>query len=401
MPLESLHAETGKFIWHITHTYLGPPSIISWRCKIFRRCVRAPFMKIFFIGSYKEKPTTGGHLYNMKMVEALKQTGHYVKIISVFQMPRLFRNKLFSFLYPLFLLVQNIPDLIIQISDSAARYFLFSLIARLLVIPAIQIVHHIEYPFIASGLRQKLIPFFMKFNLKQARLIIVVSEYTKSQVLAIINPRIEKKIIIIRPMVDIKFLTKMKHNYQNKKQWNLLSIGIVTERKGYHYLLEALGDLKEYSYTISIVGAIQEREYYDSLLDLVKRLNLEGKVFITSYLSSEELQALYLKSDVFVHPSLLEGYGIVLCEALCYGLPVVATRVGAIPEIVRHQYNGLLVEPRNPQALKNALMMLMSKPALAERLSNNAISSCKHLVGWDRMQQNFLRLIKKIELREI
>ena len=101
-------------------------------------------MRIFFIGSYKDSPTTGGHLYHLKMIDTIKRMGHEIRLVSVFQMPRFFRNKFTSFIYAFFLLSQKLPNLIIQVSDTALKYFLFSLTIHLLNIPTIQLVNHKE-----------------------------------------------------------------------------------------------------------------------------------------------------------------------------------------------------------------------------------------------------------------
>lgn len=74
--------------------------------------------------------------------------------------------------------------------------------------------------------------------------------------------------------------------------------------------------------------------------------------------------------DVFVFPSLHEGLGSTLLDAMCFGLPVVATRVGGIPDIVEDDVNGLLIEPERPDALLEAVVRITSDHALAARLGS-------------------------------
>jgi glycosyltransferase involved in cell wall biosynthesis len=76
--------------------------------------------------------------------------------------------------------------------------------------------------------------------------------------------------------------------------------------------------------------------------------------------------------DCFVFPSLNEGMGRALIEAMAAGLPVVASRVGGIPAIVRHEENGLLVAAGDSRALSEALRRILSDPQLADRLGRNA-----------------------------
>lgn len=358
-------------------------------------------MRILFIGSYKDRPTTGGHLYHLKMIEIIKRMGHEIQLVSVFQMPRFFRHRLTSFIYAFVVLVQKLPNLIIQVSDTALKYFLFSLVVHLMDVPTIQLVHHIENTTAFSGLKKRMIVFFMKFNLRYAKTIIVISDYTKGQVSNLLGPRVEKKIIIIRPKVDIECHPDIRRNYHNKKHWNFLSIGAINKRKGYAYLLEAFRELRDCSFKSYIVGTIEDKNYYNSLSSLIKRYDLEEKVNLTGYLSNGELRELYIKSDLFILPSLLEGYGIVFCEALCYGLPVLATNVGAIPEIISHGYNGLLFDPRSAIAIEKAIRMIISNPEIAERLAYNALEFCRCLGSGEEMQQNIEKFIKAIESGKI
>ena len=74
--------------------------------------------------------------------------------------------------------------------------------------------------------------------------------------------------------------------------------------------------------------------------------------------------------DFLVHPAKKEGLGIALLEAASYQLPIVATRVGGIPEIVHHNINGLLVEPGSRKSLYEAMLKLIKNPALRNELGN-------------------------------
>jgi glycosyltransferase involved in cell wall biosynthesis len=81
----------------------------------------------------------------------------------------------------------------------------------------------------------------------------------------------------------------------------------------------------------------------------------------------DDLPALLARWDLFVLPSLWEGFGLVLLEAMAAGRPVVASRVGPIPEIVQHGETGLLVEPGQPGPLADALLKVLENPDLAAR----------------------------------
>jgi glycosyltransferase involved in cell wall biosynthesis len=92
------------------------------------------------------------------------------------------------------------------------------------------------------------------------------------------------------------------------------------------------------------------------------------------YVDYERINYLYAYADIFVLPSLTESFPLVLLEAMASGVPVIASRVGGVPEMIEHLSNGVLVEPRNPHALADSIELLLDKPALRKKLSKKARS---------------------------
>jgi len=99
---------------------------------------------------------------------------------------------------------------------------------------------------------------------------------------------------------------------------------------------------------------------------------------------------LYALADVFVLPSYWEGYGIVFLEAMSLGLPVVSTTAGAIPEVVRHEKNGLLVQAGDVQGLSEALHTLIVQPELRAKFAEHAKQAAKHAADWVKIEQKFV-----------
>lgn len=99
--------------------------------------------------------------------------------------------------------------------------------------------------------------------------------------------------------------------------------------------------------------------------------------------------------DVFVYPSLHEGLGSSLLDAMAFGLPIVATRVGGIPEIVEDGVNGLLIEPEDPEALEHAIARLVDDSMLSDRLRGNALdTAARH--GPETMVRAYAALYESI-----
>jgi glycosyltransferase involved in cell wall biosynthesis len=169
------------------------------------------------------------------------------------------------------------------------------------------------------------------------------------------------------------------------KRWtDILFVGRCEPIKGIEDLLKATALLGDCDLRLSIVGETDEDpEYFESLQQIVRRLGLQTRVQFVGRVDEEtELAHWYTRSDVLVLPSLWEGYGIVLLEAMSFGLPVIATRVGGIPEIVSEGWNGLLVEPGNVPDLARSMRYLIEHPEYARKLAKGALRSVSPARDW-------------------
>jgi len=132
---------------------------------------------------------------------------------------------------------------------------------------------------------------------------------------------------------------------------------------------------------------------HGELVALVRRLALEGQVDLLGALASDaEVRAWYGRASVFCLPSEQEGFGIVFLEAMAAGLPVVSTTAAAIPEVVPHGQAGLLVPPRDPQALAAALLQLLGDPGLQDRCRSFGRLHVREF-SWDRVAERFLAAV--------
>lgn len=170
------------------------------------------------------------------------------------------------------------------------------------------------------------------------------------------------KITVIYPGVDLHNIKNKYCNIRDEFAINesTVVIGCVTRldepKKGIGVLLKAISILKSKGCDIKVMiaGDGSSKAYLEKL---TQNLSLTSEVIFLGY--CRNVHELYKNFDIFVLPSLYEGLGIVNLEAMAASLPIVATRVGGIPEIVRHHENGLLVSPNNEQELSEALYYLI------------------------------------------
>jgi glycosyltransferase involved in cell wall biosynthesis len=149
-------------------------------------------------------------------------------------------------------------------------------------------------------------------------------------------------------------------------------VGDVIARKGQLYLAQALATINNAvpNFKLVILGRFHRNEpYTKQIRSLLIRNGLYRKTKWLGVRSNvEDFMSLF---DVCVVPSIEEPLGLVAIEAMAVGTPVVATNVGGLPEIVRHDVNGLLVEPRNPSELAAAIIRLAQDPDLRKRLGDH------------------------------
>lgn len=145
-------------------------------------------------------------------------------------------------------------------------------------------------------------------------------------------------------------------------------VGRLHAVKGHVFLLQAARQIvaQHDEVVFLLVGEGPERQVIEKT---IRELGLDGKVIMTGFYPN--ISELYPLMDMLCLPSLMEGMGLVLLEAMHFGVPVVATQVGGIPEVIIDGESGLLVDPGNSQALAVAITWLLDSPDLQRKLITN------------------------------
>ncbi len=169
----------------------------------------------------------------------------------------------------------------------------------------------------------------------------------------------------------------------------ILFSGRAIQRKGVPYLLRALPlILKERVVRLVITGNGDRRAEWEALS---RELGLEEYVEFLGFVSSERLSELYRTCDLYVHPAIFddkgdtEGLGVVLIEALSNARPVIASAVGGIVDVIKHEETGLLVPEKDPAAIAATVLRVLGDPALAQRLGQAGQEFVKWHFDWTRI----------------
>lgn len=168
------------------------------------------------------------------------------------------------------------------------------------------------------------------------------------------------------------------------------ALGRLEREKGFDVLLEALALLPG-EVRLVLGGAGFQR---DALAAQAAALGLQDRVRMTGFVS--DVPAFLGEAGIFVLPSRSEGLGLVLLEAMAAGRPVVASRVGGIPEVVVDEETGLLVPPEDPRALAAALERLLADPALARRMGEAGRQRVAALFSARRMAEQTAALYEEL-----
>jgi glycosyltransferase involved in cell wall biosynthesis len=177
----------------------------------------------------------------------------------------------------------------------------------------------------------------------------------------------------------------------------LLCVARLDPQKGHPYLIEAMRTvLRRFpDARLVLVGAAQQgsEEYVAALREQAAAAELVGKVTFAG--ERQDVPRLMAAADVFVLASLWEGFGLVFAEAMAAGTPVVGTRVSAVPEVVQDGETGILVPPRDPRALAEALIRLLDDSAERRRMGNNGYRRVRERFGAPRMVEQTLAVYQE------
>lgn len=171
------------------------------------------------------------------------------------------------------------------------------------------------------------------------------------------------------------------------------SVGRLSAEKGFGYLLEA-AVLILTSYPECVFILVGDGPQKSELVTHAEKLGIKDKIIFAGF--RKDIAPFLSLIDVFVFSSLWEGFGLALIEAMALGKPVVATKVGIVPEIIKDGINGFLVEKKSPPALSKAIIRLLSDKGLSTAMGEAARTTVKGMFTEQAMVGKYEKIYKEI-----
>jgi glycosyltransferase involved in cell wall biosynthesis len=203
----------------------------------------------------------------------------------------------------------------------------------------------------------------------------------------------DKPRVIVNPAP--KVVGKNKAEFRNRVH-NLIFVGQVRWWKGLDTLIAAFVDVRELDLHLDVVGHYDAHSrYIRTIMNTINRNRLEDRVTFHGNVSAHKLADLYEKADIFILPSRYETFGIVLLEAMSYGLPIITSCIPSAQEIIQEEVNGIFYETENPQSLADAIRRLHADPTLRESIHNNNVRTSKTSRTWEMVANETLNALEK------
>jgi glycosyltransferase involved in cell wall biosynthesis len=231
-----------------------------------------------------------------------------------------------------------------------------------------------------------------EFSLRHADILRAISQTTREQLLRLAPG---KPVEEFMAWTDIEPFLVVGQTRQVRNPGIFLYAGVIAPTKGLIHLVKAFSMLvrKIPEARLLLVGREQNPKYAQQLKDLASTNGIIQQVDFMSEIPQKQLAERMGQADIFVLPSLSEGLGRVVVEAMAAGMPVIGSRVGGIPEIVQHGKTGVLVSPGDEQALAEQMYQLLKQPEKTFRMGQEARDFATQFFSEQSYVQGYARLL--------
>lgn len=275
---------------------------------------------------------------------------------------------------------------------------------RKLSCPSVLTVHDvisIEYPQFCQWQTNLYFKWLLARSIQHAGALVTPSHKVKEDLIRLFHTDPAKITVVpngvhkrFKPIREEDTLEKVRSKYQLFGKF-ILFVGVLEPKKNISALLQAYADLSpelQGSHRLVIVG--KKGWKTSSIYKCVDQLNLQEKVVFPGFVDAEDLPAIYSLAEVFVFPSLYEGFGMPVLEAMACGTPVLLSNRGALPEISGGA--GMMVDPDQRQEMSQALTQLLEQESIRESLIRKGLARAQHY-SWESAAEQLCKVYQSID----
>lgn len=261
-------------------------------------------------------------------------------------------------------------------------------------------LHWLIYPEMFGKVKLLYLKNAIRYSIARARKVITISDNSKKDIIKIFGvPGDKIKVIpcgldpIFKMVKENERLTEVRAKFDIRGKFIFFAAQL-HRRKNVIRLLEAYNKLKKernIEYMLVIAGG--KGDGYDDMCHYLSSNGLEGSVKLCGCVSNEELLLLYNSADLFVYPSIYEGFGLPVIEAMACGTPVVTSNVSSLPEVAGDA--AVLVDPYNVDDIANAIYNVINDNELRESLIDKGLKRAKEF-SWEKAAKETLEVFEEV-----
>lgn len=264
--------------------------------------------------------------------------------------------------------------------------------------PAVITIYDLSFIIFPQGfkyLKRLYLTLLTRLSAQKARRIITISESTKRDTMRLLGVPLEK-VDVVYCGVDKAFHPLSEREVASFRQKRglperiILFVGTIEPRKNVARLIEAYSRLRNGQVKLVIGGA--KGWLYEEVFARVEELALTGDVLFPGYISPDELPLWYNAAELFVYPSLYEGFGLPPLEAMACGTPVITSKVSSLPEVVGEA--GLTVDPMDSEGLAEAMSQVLGDRALRQSMRERGLARTGRF-SWAKAAQETVEVYRR------
>jgi glycosyltransferase involved in cell wall biosynthesis len=341
---------------------------------------------------------SGGYLYDRQMVAHLQQQGDQVEIISIpwrtyaHHLTDNYATSLFKRLASL-----NLNVLVQDELNHPSLAWLNQRLRAQVRYPIISLVHHLRCSEPRPAWQNRFYGWVEQRYLRGVDGFIFNSQTTRQTVRARLANGIKRPSVVAYPAGDRFHPTITPEEIELRAKLpgplRLLFLGNLIPRKGLHLLLEALHQVEAH-WELEVIGSLTFHPgYVQRVRAMVQRYRMADQVHFRDVLDHAELAQYLRQRQVLVVPSSYEGFGIVYLEGMSFGLPAIATRLGATGEIITHEQSGLLVDAQNASDLASWIDRLANDRQLLAAMGVHALHRFQAHPTWEQSMEKIRKFL--------